>query len=126
MIPDPVGRRPGGLAALPPVGDLLGNRLDDVVQLVQDLITARLIGVPHSASSHRCPTLRSSFTGPDTPSPGFADLSRGARWLRNGYPTVPSGASGSLRSRTPQARKMALPMAGAMAIRGVSPAPTDG
>src|ERR1700756_5762803 len=38
----------------------------------------------------------------------------------------PRGASGRLVSRTPVALKMALPMAGAKATRGVSPAPADG
>lgn len=42
------------------------------------------------------------------------------------YFCTPRGASGSERSRTPVAWKMALPIAGAMAMIGVSPAPAEG
>src|SRR5712691_4104617 len=38
---------------------------------------------------------------------------------------MPWGARGSERSRTPVAAKMALPMAGAMPMMGVSPAPAE-
>ncbi len=40
--------------------------------------------------------------------------------------TTPRGASGMARSRTPHALKMALAMAGATAMIGVSPPPADG
>ena len=40
--------------------------------------------------------------------------------------TLPSGASGIDRSRTPQASKIAFAMAGAIATMGVSPPPADG
>ena len=39
---------------------------------------------------------------------------------------MPRGASGMDRSRIPQALKMALAMAGATAMIGVSPPPADG
>ena len=59
----------------------------------------------------------------------FASLPRKRRRPPRGHDgsgTLPAGASGMARSRTPQARKMALPMAGATAMIGVSPPPADG
>ena len=52
---------------------------------------------------------------------GFAHPS-----LNRRQPAIPFGTSGSARSLTPVAAKIALPTAGARPTMGVSPAPADG
>src|SRR5262245_19461617 len=54
------------------------------------------------------------------------NVNEGVRSLGGAYAFTPLGARGSDRKRTPVAAKMALPLAGAIPMIGVSPAPADG